>query len=347
MSEIKLTKSQVNKAGILLTKETTPEEKRDNALQIVSAWRRAHNYPLQVFTTTLEKYAKEISPEAITVQRLKRIPSIIKKLQRTYPGQKGTIKLTRMQDIAGCRSILPTLKDVQLLQQKYEKSRLRHKKIKENNYLLEPKEDGYRSLHLIYAFQSEKNKQEYNDKLIEIQIRTQLQHLWATAVETTGFFIGQALKLSEGEEDWKEFFQLVSIAFARKEETPELKQNKKLYQLIREKEKKLFAITKMKKWNESIRLFEEMSSKKEKEYFVLELDTIQEKTTISSFTKQEEEKAIELYAKIEKKIYGRKEYDVVLVGAKNITTLKEAYLNYFADTKEFIKEIKKIVDEKN
>jgi len=41
--------------------------------------------------------------------------------------------------------------------------------------------------------------------LIEIQIRSKLQHIWATAVETVGFFTGQAIKSNEGEKEWNDF----------------------------------------------------------------------------------------------------------------------------------------------
>jgi hypothetical protein len=40
----------------------------------------------------------------------------------------------------------------------------------------------------------------YNDLKIEMQLRSQYQHAWATAVETVGTFIGQALKSSIGPE---------------------------------------------------------------------------------------------------------------------------------------------------
>ena len=42
---------------------------------------------------------------------------------------------------------------------------------------------GYRGVHLIYRYNSDR-KTEYNTLLIEMQLRSQLQHAWATAVET-------------------------------------------------------------------------------------------------------------------------------------------------------------------
>jgi hypothetical protein len=42
---------------------------------------------------------------------------------------------------------------------------------------------------------------------------------WATAVETVGAFVQQALKSSLGEQEWLRFFSLMSGALAFKENT--------------------------------------------------------------------------------------------------------------------------------
>ncbi len=346
ISPKKHSKTQIDKAGTILSKKNITEEEKNKALEILSDWRGAHSYPMHIFKKTLKKYSEEIDPKAITAQRLKRVPSIIKKLNRTYKNSKGKIKLTRMQDIAGCRAIVKSIDELNEIRYKYKTSKLRHKKIRENDYILEPKTDGYRSVHLVYKYHSDKERKEYNDLLIEIQLRTKLQHIWATTVETTSFFIGQAIKLSEGEEKWNEFFRLISSAFAKMEKSAIVSNTpsneKELYLKIKEKEKELNVIKLLKKWNESMRLIEDLKSQN-KEIFILELDLIQEKLTVTGFSKREEEKAIEKYTEIEKKIYGRKEYDVVLVGVDEIKDLKKAYPNYFADTKEFIKLLEKII----
>jgi hypothetical protein len=57
----------------------------------------------------------------------------------------------------------------------------------------------------------------YNGLKVEIQIRTTLQHVWATAVETVGTFIQQALKSSQGEAEWLRFFALMATHMALRE----------------------------------------------------------------------------------------------------------------------------------
>jgi ppGpp synthetase/RelA/SpoT-type nucleotidyltranferase len=344
----KFSKSQTDNAGKTLCNSSVSKEEKFEALEILSNWRASHSYPMHIFKKRLKRVSEIIDKRALSSQRLKRVPSIIKKLKRKYSGNKATMKLTQMQDIAGCRAIMSNVNLVNKLYQKYYISGdLKHKKVNEKNYINEPKKDGYRSIHLVYRFKSDKNKDIYNGLLVELQIRSKLQHVWATAVETVDFFTGQAIKSNEGEKEWKEFFKLVSSAFAKKEKTPIVPGTpsdiNELKKEIREKEKSLQVIKKMENWTKSIRLFEDMKNKKNAHFFLLELDTIQEKLIITSYSKKQEEKALNDYAKAEKNIYGKPEYDVVLVGAE-IEELKKTYPNYFLDTREFIKELKRFLE---
>jgi len=102
--------------------------------------------------------------------------------------------------------------------------------------------------------------------LVEIQIRSRLQHLWATAVETVDFFTNQAIKSNEGQKDWVTFFRLVSSAFAKFENSPIIpetpNEKEKLYSLIRKKEKELQVRSKMRHWTNTIRQFDQLKNKK-------------------------------------------------------------------------------------
>ena len=51
-------------------------------------------------------------------------------------------------------------------------------------------------------------------------MRSQLQHAWATAVETVDTFTRQALKSNIGDERWKRFFALMGSVIALREQTP-------------------------------------------------------------------------------------------------------------------------------
>ncbi len=67
------------------------------------------------------------------------------------------MKLHRMQDIAGCRSVVKTAKQAENLSDSIRTSRTRHILHKVNNYIAEPKSSGYRGIHLIYKYNGEKN----------------------------------------------------------------------------------------------------------------------------------------------------------------------------------------------
>ena len=343
-------KSRTDLAGDILCNSQSSEEEKDEALEILSNWRGAHSYPLHVFKQRLKNVSEKIDPSALSAQRLKRVPSIIKKLNREYGGKKATMKLTQMQDIAGCRAVMSNVSLAKKLYlDHYIKGDIKHKRVNEKDYITYPKKDGYRSIHLIYRYHSDKKGRiNFNGLLIEVQIRSKLQHIWATAIETVDFFTRQAIKSNQGQEDWADFFRLVSSAFAKFEGCPTIPETptdeEELYKMIKQKEMELQVRIKMNRWAKSLKLFDNLKNKKNFHFFLLELDTIQEKLTISAYSKRQEQKAIFDYAAAEKKIYGRGEYDVVLVGADTVKDLKKAYPNYFLDTKEFLINLNKVLN---
>lgn len=69
--------NQINKAGKIIADPFSTIEEREDALVILNNWRAAHAYPLQVICSNLRKK----NPNAIVVQRLKRLESITGKIQ--------------------------------------------------------------------------------------------------------------------------------------------------------------------------------------------------------------------------------------------------------------------------
>lgn len=343
-------KSKIDWAGNILTSETSSPEEIEQALEILDNWRAIHRYPMHIFKKRLKRVAKLIDKESLAVQRLKRLPSILKKLKRKYYGNEPTMKLSQMQDIAGCRVIMSNVELARrLYKEGYIRGDLKHKKVNEKDYITYPKKDGYRSIHIIYRYKSDKEgKKDYNGLLVEVQIRSKLQHLWATAIETADFFTGQAIKSNEGKKEWMDFFRLVSSSFAIMEHTslvPDTPSNEKeLYFQIKKKSEELNVIKIMGGWAQAVHVFEKQSKAKPNlKFFLLELDISGEKLNITSYPEGQEERAIEDYAKAEKRNNGKKEYDVVLVGVDAANDLRKAYPNYFADTNEFLENLKKIL----
>jgi hypothetical protein len=86
------------------------EKDREDALRIFSIannWRDSHAYPMRRVRDELggQLQSLRLRSQGITVARLKRMQSIRKKL-----GKKGN--LTQIQDLAGCRLIVPSIEDV-------------------------------------------------------------------------------------------------------------------------------------------------------------------------------------------------------------------------------------------
>lgn len=110
--------------------------------------------------------------------RLKSFPSIIEKLERyNYPFTVTSIE-ENLSDIAGIRVVCSFLDDVYLLSDallKQDDITLIQKK----DYIASPKENGYRSLHLIVSvpifLENEKRMMK-----VEIQLRTIAMDCWAS-----------------------------------------------------------------------------------------------------------------------------------------------------------------------
>lgn len=93
------------------------------------------------------------------------------------------MKLGRMQDIGSLRAIVDSVPNVRKLEEGYRNSHFKHILTSSKNYIDKPKKDGHRSIHLIYKY-ANKSVPIYDGISLELQLRTRLQHAWATAVET-------------------------------------------------------------------------------------------------------------------------------------------------------------------
>ncbi|MEN9626423.1 MAG: hypothetical protein RL557_751 [archaeon] len=339
-------KNNVNRIGEILRgkrklEENSPEE--IEAFNTFNNWRASHAYPLHIIMKNVKNLALEVSPNAVCVQRLKRVKAILIKLDR-FPN----MKLSRIEDVGGCRVVMPDVELARKLAEQYISKNKRHKRIKsrEKNYINNPKSDGYRSIHMVYAYYS-RNKvgRVFNDKLIEIQIRSQLQHIWATALETNDLFNHQRIKFGLGDPKWKHFFKLVSSAFAMIEKCPMVEgtplNKQELYTEIKKLEKELNVIERMIAWKATVAHLRD----KKNSLFVLKLDIKNKNINYMAFKNDKEgwAKANEELSSQEKINANNKDCDVVLVGANNIKELTYGYRNYFADTDEFIDNLRKII----
>lgn len=328
-------KRQINDAGEVIRNENLSDSERKTALAVIDNWRSSHAYPLHVFYMNLRGKVGS-RKDILVAERLKRLESIVGKLQR----EEG-MNLYRMQDIGGCRMVVPTIDEVYQYSQRFQKSRIRHELKKVNDYIQNPKKSGYRSLHLIYRFVTDSpGKDAYNQSamLIELQFRTHLQHIWATALETIGLFTNQALKAGQGSKEILRFFVVVSSLFAIKEGYPVVPgtvadENELISEL--EQINDQFHVIDMLRAIRTVIEHDGDSIPDKKGYFVLMLNYEKHLLRRYYFKPSELDKANDLYDILENR-NREKPLDIVLVRADSYSTVKAAYPNYFLDIGEFI-----------
>jgi len=197
-------------------------ELRKESIEIIQNFRETHLYPLMLIRNHLSNPVRKVSKRAIIARRLKRLATIIDKLERpTLDGnQSNAIRLTRMQDIGGCRVILPNLRQLNKLQDTLQNSKSVHQIVRTVDYLSQPKDSGYLGIHLVYScFAGADEDNEWKGTKIEVQLRTELQHAWATSLEIIDTLENLKLKTSmDGHPDWRRFFYIAGRLVAHEEQ---------------------------------------------------------------------------------------------------------------------------------
>jgi hypothetical protein len=308
-------RGEVDRAGLMLAHDAIDSIDYDgyfHALEVINNWRSSHSRPLYTFRFGVRRHAERVDTNALVAQRIKRLSSIRLKLNLS-----PNMKLSQMQDIGGCRAVVEDVKKVYKLVENYRSSEIKHKLLGMDDYIANPKPSGYRSVHLIYKFFSDK-KATHNGLRIELQFRSQLQHAWATAVETVGTFTKQALKSSQGEGDWLRFFALMGTAIANREGAPPVPgtptRMRDLRRELRDYAQSLDVTQKLQAFGAALQTFETMDSSKDSNYYLLELDPSAMKINVIGYRRNELEKATKAYLDIEKNLTGTS--DAVLVSVE-------------------------------
>lgn len=338
--KVEYSRSKIVKAGKTIRNSSTNTDEYINAVKIIDNWRASHAYPMHVIYMHLRRMCK--GKDAIVAERLKRLDSITKKLKR-----EPNMNLWTMQDLGGCRVIVSDVDDVYCYADIYERSRKRHVQKNKYDYIQNPKASGYRSLHVVYEYKSDTVETYNKNMLIEIQYRTHLQHLWATAVETMGLFTKEAIKAGQGSEDVKRFFVLVSALFAIREKQPippNVSNNEKdILEEIRSLNEKNNYLGFLSGIRVAIEHKDDNIRRDKMGYFILILNYDERHLSIKYYKSSEIEKANETYNLIEKS-RGEAKIDAVLVRVSSFSDLKRAYPNYFSDIGEFIDIVEEYLD---
>jgi putative GTP pyrophosphokinase len=215
--------SQINKAGERLAELRTgildgtidPKgmtyaawEPHLRDMGLIEGWRERHAGPLRATNANLRHYIRPYAAQDTTTvsvaQRLKKFSTILSKLSR-HP----TMRLSSMEDIGGVRAVLPSQAAADEVARRLRKNWKVHRY---RDYVRQPKESGYRALHLIVVKQGVK---------IEVQLRTFLQDFWANQVELDSRHLRVDFKSGEGHDAVHVYYVSISELLKMREASEE------------------------------------------------------------------------------------------------------------------------------
>jgi hypothetical protein len=191
----------------------------------------------------------------------------------------------------------------------------------------------------VYRYHSDRSPT-YNGLQIEMQLRTRLQHAWATGVETVGTFLQHSLKSSVGPNEWLRFFALASSMFALVEKSPIVpgtpEARSELKSDISKLQRQLGVAQKLRSFGKALQITEDPGTAGA-HFFLLSLTP--GKLSIRSYKRDQLAKATADYLGLEKQGADNPGNQAVLVVADSLNALRRAYPNYYLDTQVFLQEL--------
>lgn len=310
-----------------------PSNEAVEAFKIAHNWRACHILPMRHLRAELAGKVRKVGDEALTAARLKRMTSIRTKLRR------APHTLYQMQDIAGCRVIMANQASVERLRELYH-SDARHTFIDEDDYIARPKATGYRGRHLVYRYFGQGNFEGLNSnpQFVEIQLRTKLQHAWATAVEAVGMARNEDLKGGQGSEDWLRFFALMASDIAALEggvvvpNTPESESDRR-HEIVA-LERGLNALEKLEGYRNALKITE--STRTASPFFLIQFDPQTNQVSVKGVSAKASPTSLDLAEKSD-------QLNSVLVEVDKLDDLRAAYPNYFMDVRIFTEQLRDII----
>lgn len=327
----------VNRAG-----ETIRQNKPidSNSINVVNNWRLAHAFPLNTIKASLRNNCHRVDDRATVVSRIKRFSSIRQKL-RTIP----RLSLYGMQDLGGARAILADCESIERLLDFYDKSSMTNAGylsgiVRRKNFINEPKSDGYRSVHLIFRFKG--RNASWDGLFVEVQIRTQEQHAWATTVEILETILKQRLRTTQGDTLWKRFLALMSSAIALDEDRPTVPGTPNSLTQIRQEVATLDTSIHVKGTLRGVinAITKAPRIGSGSTWTVLDMRPEEDKTSVFSFPRANFDQAAEKLEELERAIAGGEVTDpganAVLVSVPSLAMLRQTYPNYYLDATAFL-----------
>lgn len=144
--------------------------------------------------------------------RIKKLATIVDKLNRP----RTPSDLQTMYDIAGCRLVVPDMATLNQVHCELAKiSAFDGPKTERHDYIARPRPSGYRGRHVILRY----DDLACGHKLfVEVQLRTVLQHAWATGSRDACVAVKTRLKFNEIDNPIGRFFKKAALLIAQMEE---------------------------------------------------------------------------------------------------------------------------------
>lgn len=330
------------KGDLIWSAEAEPEI--IEIFRVAHNWRESHAYPMRSIRQEMIARMMRLGMDGITAARLKRMQSIRTKLRRI------PAKLNQIQDLGGCRAIFASMSDAHRFIDDMKNS-ARHGLLSERDYINNPKIGGYRCHHLMFKFRGSDEDEAFSGRRIEIQIRTRLQHSWATAVEAVGLFRREDMKAGQGDPDWLRLFDLMSAELAIAEDCPEsenVPRRSERVKEIRELDRKLNAVVTLQKLRDAIHFSERPRSPTEKpNYYRIEYNNETRSVEVSEYSRPLPALSDLSRAEQYDNIHSESRINTVFVEADRIEALKDAYPNYFGDVELFSVNLRDITQGKH
>ena len=328
-------KSAVRKAGKNIAKSGYNDWPDPLDIEILDEWRKAHLKPLSAIAMWLRKPSLD-STGLAPAQRLKRRDTFIDKLITGRAQDAST-----MHDLGGCRLIFPDIGTLETFRSYLEKkSRARHKLLHEASkydYIANPKNTGYRGVHYVYGYApSSLELAELEGLKIEVQLRTSLQHAWATAVEIADLVSDTRTKFEDGTSAYGQFFRLASELLARYHEgipscMPDapLESIKKDFQELEREIGLLGRLAKLKEQGDFTKI---------KQHTVL---AFRNDDTLEIFGYTKASRAVEKEREL---LRGSDCDNVVYVSASTPGSIRSSYRNYMTNPEDFVSLLKEALE---
>jgi putative GTP pyrophosphokinase len=169
---VTLSRTQIDKLGDRLTQGDAPSADDLVALN-------AYELLFEVAQIAVVRRVRESTGLVPSVRPLKTSGSIVAKLRRQ------STRLSTIQDIAGCRLTVDDIREENSVTSRIQKA-FASARIQD---LRKTPHHGYRAVHIIVRA---------DDRRVEIQVRTHLQHLWAQLSEKLADRLGPDVKYGGG-----------------------------------------------------------------------------------------------------------------------------------------------------